>query len=69
VVRVELQLTLVDVRHARRVSGLLASAEAAASADRRGEVMDAFQRATAEVLVEAAAWLAGVEPPAAGPAR
>lgn len=69
VVRVELQLTLVDVRHARRVSGLLASAEAAASADRRGEVMDAFQRATAEVLVEAATWLAGVEPPAAGPAR
>jgi cholesterol transport system auxiliary component len=64
VVRIEMQLTLVDPRRSRRVSGQLVSAEAAAAADRRGEVMAAFEQATAKALADAAAWLNGVEPPA-----
>lgn len=69
VVDVELQFTLVDVRGGRRVAGPLASAQAPAAADRRAEVVSAFQLATGKVLSEAAAWLAGVELPAPGPAR
>jgi cholesterol transport system auxiliary component len=64
VVRVEMQLTLVDPRRSRRIAGVLVSAEAAAAADRRGEVMAAFEQATAKALADAAAWLGGVEPPA-----
>jgi ABC-type uncharacterized transport system auxiliary subunit len=64
VVRVEMQLTLVDPRRSRRIAGVLVSAEAAAAADRRGEVMAAFEQATAKALADAAAWLGSVEPPA-----
>lgn len=69
VVRVELQLTLVDNQRAQRRASLLATAEAAAAADRRAEVMEAFERATAQALDQAAAWLAAVEPAASGAAR
>lgn len=64
VVRVEMQLTLVDPRRSRRIAGVLVSAEAAAAADRRGDVMAAFEQATAKALADAAAWLGSVEPPA-----
>jgi len=69
VVEVEMQLTLVDLRGRRRVPGPLASAQAPAAADRRAEVTSAFQLATGQVLAQAAAWLAGIELPDAGPAR
>lgn len=69
VVDVELQFTLVAARGGWRVPGPLASAQVPAAADRRAEVVAAFQQATAEVLAQAAAWLATVEPPSAGPAR
>jgi cholesterol transport system auxiliary component len=64
VVRVEMQLMLVDPRRSRRVAGVLVAAEAAAAADHRGAVMAAFQQATAKALADAAAWLGSVEPPA-----
>lgn len=69
VVDVEMQFTLVDLRGGRRVPGPLASAQVPAAADRRAEVTSAFQLATGQVLAEAAAWLAGVELPATGPAK
>ena len=69
VVDVEMQFTLVDLRNGRRVPGPLASAQALAAADRRAEVASAFQLATGEVLARASAWLAGLEPPVASPAK
>jgi len=63
VVRVELHLSLVDTRRARLLSSLLATAEAKAAADRRAEVMAAFEQATAKVLNEASVWIAGVDLP------
>lgn len=63
VARVQMQLTLVDARRGLRLSSVAASGESPAVADRRGEVMAAFERATSDALGAAAAWLAAVPPP------
>jgi cholesterol transport system auxiliary component len=63
VVQVEMLLTLVDTRGGRRISSTVASAEAPAEADRRGEVTAAFERATSDAVAKAAAWLAGLPLP------
>lgn len=60
---VQMQLTLVDARRGLRLSSLAASGESPAAADRRGDVMVAFERATSDALGAAAAWLAVVPPP------
>lgn len=64
-VRVEMQAVLADPLRARRLGGVLASAEVRAEANRRPEILAAFERATAEAVGEVAAWLGGVEPPVA----
>jgi cholesterol transport system auxiliary component len=64
-VRVEFQATLVDTRRARRVSSIVASAEAVAGSDRRGAVLEAFERATGESVHAMAAWLRDTQPTAA----
>jgi cholesterol transport system auxiliary component len=64
-VRVEFQATLVDTRRARRVSSIVASAEAVAGSDRRGAVLEAFERATGESVQAMAAWLRDTQPTAA----
>jgi cholesterol transport system auxiliary component len=56
-VRVEFQATLVDPRRARRVSSFVASAEAGAESNRRGAVLEAYERATGESVQALAAWL------------
>jgi len=61
-VRVEFQATLVDTRHARRVSSVVASAEAVAGSNRRSAVIEAFERATAESVHAMAAWLRDTQP-------
>ena len=48
--RVELHVSLVDPRAARRLASFLATGTATASADGRAAVMDAFERATAEAI-------------------
>jgi len=60
-VRVEMHATLVDARRGQRISSLLASAEAEAAANRRGEVVAAFERATVEAIGEIVTWLGSVE--------
>jgi cholesterol transport system auxiliary component len=64
-VRVEVQATLVDPRQGHRVSSIVASSEASAAANRRGAVVEAFERATGEAVHALAAWLREVEPDAA----
>jgi hypothetical protein len=64
-VRVEFQATLVDTRRARRVSSIVASAEAVAGANQRGAVLEAFERATDESVQVVAAWLRDTQPTAA----
>ena len=64
-VRVELQATLVDPRRGRRVSSLVATAEAGAESNRRGAVLEAFERATGESVQAIAAWLRDTQPTAA----
>jgi len=64
-VRVELQATLVDPRRGRRVSSLVATAEAGAESNRRGAVLEAFERATGESVQAMAAWLRDTQPTAA----
>jgi cholesterol transport system auxiliary component len=64
-VRVEFQATLVDTRRARRVSSIVASAEAVAVANQRGAVLEAFERATDESVQVVAAWLRDTQPTAA----
>jgi cholesterol transport system auxiliary component len=61
-VRVEVQATLVDPRQGHRVSSIVASSEASAVANRRGAVVEAFERATGEAVHALAAWLREVEP-------
>lgn len=61
-VHVEVQATLVDPRQMRRVSSIVASSEAGAAGNRRVAVLDAYQRATAEVVQTLATWLREVEP-------
>jgi len=64
-VRVEFQATLVDTRRGRRVSSLVATAEAGAESNRRGAVLEAFERATGESVQAMAAWLRDTQPTAA----
>lgn len=64
-VRVEFQATLVDSRRAQRVSSIVASAEAGAESNRRGAVLEAFERATGESVRTLAAWLRETQPTAA----
>jgi cholesterol transport system auxiliary component len=61
-VQVQMQLTLVDARRGLRLSSFVASGESSATADRRDAVMEAFERATAAALGDAASWLAAVPP-------
>lgn len=65
-VRVEIQVTLVDARKAQRVASFVVGTESRAAADRRGAVLDAFERAAAEALEATVARLreasAGVRP-------
>jgi cholesterol transport system auxiliary component len=63
VVKVQLQVTLVDARRGLRLSSLVASGQSAAAADRRSEVMAAFERATTVALGDVAAWLVVAPPP------
>lgn len=52
VVSVEIQVTLVDARKARRLASFVVRAESAAADNRRSAVLDSFERATAEALQE-----------------
>ena len=49
-VRVELQVSLVDPRHARRAASFIASASAVAAENRRAAVVAAFETATAAAI-------------------
>lgn len=63
VVYVQMQLTLIDARRGQRLSSLVATGQSPSEADRRGEVMAAFERATSEALGGVATWLAAEPPP------
>jgi len=63
-VRVEFQATLVDQKRARRVSSIVASAEAVAGSNQRGAMLEAFERATDESVQALAAWLRDTQPTA-----
>jgi len=49
-VRVEMQVTLVDARKARRLASFVVRTESQASANRQVAVLESFERATAEAL-------------------
>jgi cholesterol transport system auxiliary component len=66
VVHVQMQLTLVDARRGERLSSLIATGQSAAAADRRGDVMVAFEKATTDALSSVTGWLATVQPPRTG---
>lgn len=53
-VRVEMQVTLVDVRKAKRLASFLVRTESTAADNRRTAVLESFERATAEALLETA---------------
>ena len=61
-VRVELQVTLVDARTAKRLSSFLVQAEATAVENRRAAVLEAFEAATGEALVTTVARIREVPP-------
>jgi cholesterol transport system auxiliary component len=61
-VRVEIQATLVDPRRGRRVSSIVAAAEAGADSNRRSAVLEAFERATQESVQALSAWLRDTQP-------
>lgn len=50
VVRVEMQVSLLDPRKAQRISSAVVATSAAADDNRRAAVMTAFERATAEAM-------------------
>jgi cholesterol transport system auxiliary component len=54
-VRVEMQVSLVDPRKARRIASAVVTASAMADENRRAGIMTAFERATAEVVRAAVA--------------
>jgi ABC-type uncharacterized transport system auxiliary subunit len=67
-VYVQMQVTLVDARRGTRLASALAAAEKTAVANRRGDVIDAFEQATSAALLEVVARLresAAVMPPGA----
>jgi cholesterol transport system auxiliary component len=49
-VRVEMQVTLIDARNSQRLSSFVVSTESLASANRRSAMFEAFERATAEAI-------------------
>jgi len=51
-VSVQMQVTLVDARKARRLASFVVRAESGAADNRRTAVLEAFERATAEALQE-----------------
>ncbi len=51
-VSVEMQVTLVDARKARRLTSFVVRKESAAADNRRTAVLAAFERASAEALQE-----------------
>jgi len=53
--RVEMQVSLVDPRAARRLASFLATGTATATADGRAAVIDAFERAAAEAVTHTVA--------------
>ena len=55
--RVEMQVTLVGARSARRLQSFVVRAESRAADDRRGALLESFERATAEALQETVARL------------
>ena len=57
VVRVEMQVTLVDARKAQRLASFVVRTESAAADNRRAAVLESFERATAEALQETVARL------------
>jgi cholesterol transport system auxiliary component len=65
-VQVEMQVTLVDARKARRLASFVVQTESRAVDNRRAAVLEAFERATAEALQETVVRLrdapAGVQP-------
>ena len=54
-VYVQMQVTLVDARHGTRLASALAAAEQTAAANRRGDVIDAFEQATSAALLDVVA--------------
>jgi ABC-type uncharacterized transport system auxiliary subunit len=52
VVRVEMQVTLVDARKAQRLASFVVRAESRSADNRRTAVLESFERATAEALQE-----------------
>lgn len=54
-VYVQMQVTLVDARHGTRLASALASAEKTAAANRRSDVIDAFEQATSAALLDVVA--------------
>jgi cholesterol transport system auxiliary component len=56
-VSVEMQVTLVDARKARRLVSFVVRKESAAADNRRAAVLESFERATAEALQETVARL------------
>jgi len=56
-VYVQMQVTLVDARHGTRLASALAAAEQTAAANRRSDVIDAFEKATSAALLEVVAHL------------
>jgi cholesterol transport system auxiliary component len=49
-VAVEMQVTLVDARRAKRVASFVVRAQSQAADNRRGAVLESFEKATAEAL-------------------
>jgi cholesterol transport system auxiliary component len=64
-VRVEMQVSLVDPRQAKRLASFVAAASAAATANRRAPVIAAFDRATAQAVHDAVDQVRAVTGPAA----
>jgi cholesterol transport system auxiliary component len=52
---VQMQVTLVDARHGKRLASAVAAADATATANRRDAVIDAFEQATSAALLEVVA--------------
>jgi cholesterol transport system auxiliary component len=55
VAHVQMQASLVDSRHAGRVASFVSDASAGASANRRADIIDAFDRASAQVIKDVVA--------------
>jgi cholesterol transport system auxiliary component len=63
-VRVEMLVTLIETRPARRVASFLAVGAASAAENRRAAVVAAFEAATAQAVESAVSQVRGATPPA-----